>query len=121
EARQGGVGHDLDVLDPLAGGALRLEEARVVDRERRAVGDELQQLDLVLPELPRLERADVEDALDLSLADERHAEQRPDALLPEDRVEDVAEVDVVEDEGALLRRDPAGEADADGDPDALLD
>ena len=115
------VGHRLHVLDPLARGALGLEEARVLDRERGPVGHELQQLDLVVLEGAGHERADVQDAAHLPLHDERHAEHRLDALLPQDRVEDVRMVDVVEDHRALLGGDPAGEAAAHRDSDALLD
>ena len=62
EVRERRVGHRLHVLDPLAGGALGLEQARVLDRERSPVGHELQQLDLVLLERARHERADMEHA-----------------------------------------------------------
>ncbi len=115
------VGHGLHILDPLAGEVLRLERARVLDRERGAVGDELEQLDLVVLEIPRDERADVEDAGHLSLHDQRHAEHRLDPLLAQDRVEDVCVVDVVEDDRPLLGGDAAGKAAADGDADTLLD
>ena len=118
---QGGVGHGLHVLDPLARGALGLEEARVLDRERGTVGHELQQLDLVLVEGAVMERADVEDPAHLALDDERDAEHRLDPLLPQDRVEDVPVIDVVEDHRPLLGRDAPGEAAADRDTDALLD
>ena len=115
------VGHRLDVLDPLARGALGLEEARMLDRERGPVGHELEQLDLVLLEVAQMERADVENTAHLALHDEGHAEHRLDPFLPQDRVEDVRVVDVVEDHRPLLGGDPAGEAPADRDADALLD
>ena len=121
EMRESRVGHRLDVLDPLARGALGLEEARVLDRERGPVGHELEQLDLVLAEGARNERADVEHAAHLSLDHERDAEHRLDALLAQERVEDVCVVDVVEDHRPLLGGDPAREAAADRDADALLD
>src|SRR5205823_368417 len=76
--------------------------------------------DLVLVEGAVMERADVEDAAHLALDDERDAEHRLDALLPQDRVEDVSVVDVVEDHRALLGGDPAGEATSYRDADALL-
>ncbi len=83
--------------------------------------DELEQLDLVLLEGAVDERADVEHAAHLALDDERDAEHRLDPLLPQDRVEDVRVVDVVEDHRLLLGGDPAREAAADRDADALLD
>ena len=55
EMRERRVGHGLHVLDAHAGRALGLEEARVLDRERSAVADELQQLDLALVERARHE------------------------------------------------------------------
>jgi hypothetical protein len=121
EVRECRVGHRLHVLDALAGGALGLEQARVLDCQRSPVGDELEQLDLLLPERARDKRADVQDTARLSLHDERDAEHRLDPLLPQDRVEDVRVVDVVEDDRLLLGGDPPGEASADRDPDALLD
>ena len=51
EVGERGVGHRLHVLDPHARGALGLEQPRVLDRERGAVGHELQQLHLVLVEV----------------------------------------------------------------------
>jgi hypothetical protein len=60
--REGCVGHGLYVLDALARGSLCLEGASVLDRERGTVGDQLEQLDLVGPENPSRERADMEDA-----------------------------------------------------------
>ena len=121
EVGQSRVGHRLDVLDPLARGALGLEEARMLDRERGPVGHELEQLDLVLLEVAQMKRADVENASHVSLHDERDAEHRLDPLLTQDRVEDVGVVDVVEDHRPLLGGDPAREAPADRDADALLD
>ena len=53
--------------------------------------------------------------------DEGHPEKRLDPLLPEDRVEDLRVVDVVEDYGSALRHDPPREAAADGDADAAFD
>jgi hypothetical protein len=92
----------------------------VLDRERGTVGHELQQLDLVLVEGAVMERADVEDAAHLTLDDQRDAEHRLDPLLPQDRVEDVSVVDVVEDHRPLLGGDPTGEPTTDRNADALL-
>ena len=85
------------MLDPLARRALGLEQARVLDRKRRPVGDELEQLDLIVLEGAEPERADMEDAAHLSLHHERDAEHRLDPLLAQERVEDVRMIDVVED------------------------
>ena len=121
QVRESRIGHRLHVLDPLARGALGLEEARVLDRERSPVGHELEQLDLVVVEGARPQRSDMEDAAYVPLHDERHAEHRLDPLLPQERVQDVCVVDVVEDHRPLLGGDPSGEARADRDADALLD
>ena len=122
EVRERRVGDRLDVLDPLAGGALGLEEARVVDRERGAVGDELEQLDLVRRELAYDERADVEHAAAPSPSTTSGTPSID--LIPFSRrigLRTSRVVDVVEDHRLLLGRDAAGEAAADGDADALLD
>ena len=58
---------------------------------------------------------------DAPLDQQRDAEQRADALLAQDRVVDVGVVDVLDRDRAALGGDPAGEALADGDRDALLD
>ena len=81
EMRERRVGDCLHVLDPLAGRALGLEEARMLDRERSPVADELEQLDLLLVEDARNERADVKHPAHLSLDHERNAEHRLDPLL----------------------------------------
>jgi hypothetical protein len=86
-----------------------------------AVGRKLKKLGIVLREDPGRERADVEHAEDVSVHEQRNAEERLDALLAQDRVEDVGMVDVVDDDGAPLRRDPACEALSHRDADALLD
>ena len=89
--------------------------------QRRPVGDELEQVAVGGGELARRERADVQDAGDLALDQQRDAEQRADALLAQDRVVDVGVVDVLDDHGAALGGDAAGEAAAERDPHALLD
>ena len=55
------------------------------------------------------------------LHEQGHPEQRLQALLAQDRVEDVGVVDVGDLDRPALGGDPAGEAAADGDPHALLD
>ena len=69
----------------------------------------------------RHERADVQHADDLALDQQRHAEQRADPALAQDRVEDVGVVDVLDQDRPPLGRDPAREPAPDRDPDALLD
>jgi hypothetical protein len=72
-------------------------------------------------EYARNERADVHDSPHLALDHERNAEHRLDPLLPQERVEDVRVVDVLEDHRPLVGCDPAREAAADRHADALLD
>ena len=115
-----GVGDGLDVLEPLARPSLGLEGAGVVDRQGGAVGGELQQLDFVVREFPMVERADVQYADRFAADQQRHAEQRLDALLAEDRIEHLCVVDIVEHDGSALRRHAAGEAAAERDADAAL-
>ena len=62
----------------------------------------------------------MEHTAHLALHDERDAEHRLDPLLPQQRVEDVRVVDVVEDHRPLLGGDPACKAAAHRDTDALL-
>ena len=57
----------------------------------------------------------------LPLDQQRHAEQRADPALAQDRVEDVGVVDVLDRDRAPLGRDPAREPAPHRDPDALLD
>jgi hypothetical protein len=121
EVGQRRVRDRLDVLEPLARGAFGRECAGVLDRERGAVGGELQELRVGRRELARPQRADVEDADRLPADEQRHAQERLDPLLAQDRVEDVRVVDVAENDRALLGGHAAGEATPDGDADALLD
>ena len=63
----------------------------------------------------------VEHAEHLVPEDEWDSGEALDALLAQDRVQHVRVVDVVEHDRPPLRRDPAREPAADGDPDALFD
>src|SRR4051794_15781377 len=103
------------------GDAALLVEMRVLDRERGAVGGELEEVAVALGELARRERADVEHAEHAALDEQGDAEQRPDPLLAQDRVEDVGVVDVGDEDRAALGGDASREAAPDGDADALLD
>ena len=76
---------------------------------------------VVAGERARGESADVQDAEHGAADEQWHPEQRPDALLAQDRVEHVGVVDLFEDHGPLLRGDAAGEALAEGDPHPLAD
>ena len=76
---------------------------------------------VLVGEMARGERADVQHAEHAALDEQRDAEHRADALLAQDRVGDVRVVDVVDDDRAALGGDTAGEARADRDRDALLD
>ena len=101
--------------------ALRLERARVLDRERGAVGGQLEQVASSSVNSRGVSVPTWTTPITSPLDEQRHAEQRLDALLAQDRVEDVGVVDVGEDDRPALGRDPAGEAAAERDPDALLD
>ena len=105
----------------VAGRALRLVQACVVDRDRGPVGHHLQQLDVIRVERAGNERADVEDAYDPRLDEERHAEQRPDPFLSQQRVQYVRVLDVVEDDGLAVGGDTTRETAAERDAHAALD
>jgi hypothetical protein len=66
------------------------------------------------------QRTDVENAEHASTDEERNAEHRLDALLVQNRIEDVCVIDVVEDHRLPFRCDAAGEAAADRDPHTAL-
>ena len=97
------------------------QQAGLLDRQRGAVRGELEQVALLVGEHARGEAADVQHADDAALHEQRDAEQRLDALLAQDRVEDVGVVDVGDGDRAALGGDAPGEAAADRDADALLD
>jgi hypothetical protein len=92
----------------------------VLDRDRRPVGGQLEQLRLLVAEHTRRQRTDVEHPDRLAARHQRHAEERLDPLLAQDRVEDVGMVDVGQEDRLPQRRDPPREALAERDPDALL-
>ena len=63
----------------------------------------------------------MEDAEDVAFDEQGDAEEGFDALLAQDRVEDVGVVDVGDGDGAAFGGDASGEAAAERDPHALLD
>jgi hypothetical protein len=121
EVRERDVRDRLEPLEPDPRGPLGRVQPSALDRDRDAVSGELEQVHVVVGELARDERSDVQHAHYVALRDQGHAEQRLDPLLAQDRVEHVGVVDVRQDDWAALRGDAAGEAAADRDPDALLD
>jgi hypothetical protein len=107
-------------LEGVGKAALALRQA-AEDRERGAVGRALQQLHVVVIERPLGEAPHVQDSHDGALDHERHAQQRLQPLLTQDRVVDFGLGDVQDPHRAARGGDPAGEAAADGDPDPSLD
>lgn len=63
----------------------------------------------------------VQDADELPGVDERHAQQRDDALFAQERVQDVGVVHVGDEHGTADRRDAPGEPAADRDLHPALD
>jgi uncharacterized protein YndB with AHSA1/START domain len=96
-------------------------EKRLLDRHRRALGRELEELHVVRFENAMAKAADVNYAQHATAYEERGAEKRLDSLLAENRVQDVRVIDVLDGERPPLGGDPAGEAAADRDPRAPLD
>ncbi len=99
----------------------RRVQPRALDARGRAGGSDLEHREVTLDELPRGQRADVQDADQIALDDQRDAEQRADPLLAKDRVQDVRMVDVGDVDRRALGGDPAGEAASNRDPHTLLD
>ena len=114
EMGEAGVHDRLHVLDPPARRPLRLEGPGMRDRDRDAVGGQLEQVDLVPRELSPLQRADVEDADRPAVEDERDAGEAGDSLPADQRVEDVGVLDVGEHDraevGAPLSGEPFAES-----------
>ena len=128
EVGERGVGDQLQRLEALRGRLRRLarhallpEEPGLLEGEGGAVGGELEEVAFVGGEFAWGEAADVQDADDGAFDEQRDAEQGLDALLAQDRVEDVGVVDVGDGDRAALGGDAPGEAAADRDPHALFD
>ena len=113
--------HGMNLFEPRPAAALGFEQAGMLDCHGHAVGDDLEELDVVRRELAGRERADVEHAEHLVSEDEWDAGEALDALLVQDRIQHVRVVDVVEHDWPPIRRDPAREPAADGDPHAAFD
>jgi hypothetical protein len=116
----GQLGGEEGALERLGDAALVLEDARVVDGHRGALGCQLQQGDVVAGERARLERADVQDAEDLVADDQRDADHRLEARLAQSGAENRLVRMLVDDQCLALGRHPAGEAAADSDAEAEL-
>ena len=81
----------------------------------------LQRGAVVVAEVPSMQAADVHDTEQTTVRDQRNAEHRGDAVLPQDRVHHGVRTDIVEHDRGPRRRDLPGEAHAEGYPDALAD
>ena len=92
-----------------------------MERERDPVGDELEELGLVLREAPARLRPDVHHADEVAVREQRHAEEGLDPLLEQDRVQDGAVIDLVEGDRLTLGRDATGEPLPHGDADSAFD
>lgn len=92
-----------------------------VDRYREAIGHELQRLDLLVGEPARGGAADVHDTRQLPLGDHRHAEQHPQAVLPQQRIDHCGLVDLLDLKWLPGLGDAAREALADRHAHSLED
>ena len=99
----------------------RRVQARSLDPRGGTGGRDLEHGEIALAERPRMQRSDMEHADQVTLDDQRHAEQRADPLLAQDRIHDVGVVDVGDEDRHALGRDPSREPSSDRDPHALLD
>ena len=87
--RERRVGDEQEPVQPVARRLLGLEEPLVLDRERRAPGHALEQLDVAGRERAVRERSHVDDADHGPAHGQRYAEQGLDSFLAQNRVEDV--------------------------------
>ena len=90
------------------------------DRERSAVAGAHEQLHVVVGEDAVLERAHVEHADHGALHDQRHPEQRLDALLAQQRVDELGVLEIGDAHRLARAGDPAGEPLAHPDADTAL-
>ena len=91
------------------------------ERERHPIANELQQLHVVVSELPGGQRAHVQDAEDVPIRNEGNSEQGLDALLAQDRIQHICVIHVADRAGASCGHDPAGESTSHRDPHPLVD
>ena len=87
--------------------------------QRDPVGDQLEELDVVVEEPARRHRADVDDTDEVPADEQRCPEDRPHILIQEDRVDRVRVVDVLDPDGVPLGRDATDEPSPDRDAKAL--
>ena len=116
----GRLGREQCALQDRRGGPLGSGHARLGCRGG-AVGDHLEQLGVLFGEHAGGQGADVQDTQHGSAGQQRHAQQRGDALLPQDGVEHVAVIDVVDRDPMPFLGDAPREAAAERDPYALVD
>ena len=114
-----GAGWQQAALQGQRGRAVELGQPSL-SGEAGAVGDELQEFDVVVGEVPMVQGADMEDADETTRVDHRYAEDGRNSLGEQQRVDDVAAVDVFDGNRAPLRRDCAGESFPDAYPESLL-
>ncbi len=99
----------------------RVEQPRALDRGRDAGGGQLEDRRVGRGEDAWRQAADVQHADEMPLDDQRHAEQRLDPDLPEDRVDDVGPADVADEDRRAIGGDAPGEPATDRDADAAID
>ncbi len=90
-----------------------------VQVDRDAVGGDPQPLDVVLVELPVTQRAHVEDAEQPALAEQRHTDERLDALPPQQWIDHGVLADLVDEVRLQVSGDAPREALPDADADTL--
>ncbi len=87
--------------------ALILEQTSMVNCQRDAIGDELQQPCVVFGELMRRQGADVKHSNDAAFDKQRYAEQRADSFLAQQRTEYFGTVNIIDAHRGLFGGDPA--------------
>ena len=97
------------LLERVGQAAIAFRQAPV-DCQRGAVARAREQVHVVVREIALLERAHVKHPDHLALHDQRHAEQRPEALLAQQWVHDLRMLDVRDAHRLAGARHPSGEA-----------
>ena len=111
EMRQRDVGDHLNSTEFVGKRSLAVVEPAMLDRKRCPIGDELEQLGLLLGESTRRQCPDVNDADDSAADEQRRAQERLDPLLPQERIEHIGVIDVLDDDRSPLGGDLAREAE----------